>query len=112
MSNTAKRAPKQQEGLISITVAIVFIMIISLIVLGFSQVSRRNARQALDRQLSSQAYYAAESGINDVVYDVSKKLEAGQEISPQNNCSGTYTKDGGKIKGIAGVKYTCLKVKM
>lgn len=111
MSNTAKRPPKQQDGLISITVAIVFIMIISLIVLGFSQVSRRNARQSLDRQLSAQAYYAAESGINDVVYDVSKKLESGQDISPQNSCSGVYTKDGGKIKGMAGVKYTCLKVK-
>ena len=39
-------------------------MVITLTVIGFSQVARRNQREALDRQLSSQAFYAAESGVN------------------------------------------------
>ena len=40
------------------------IVIISLIVLGFAQLARRNQRQTLDSQLSTQTYYAAESGVN------------------------------------------------
>ena len=40
-------------------------IVMSLIVLGFAQISRRNQRESLDRQLSTQAFYAAESGVND-----------------------------------------------
>lgn len=55
---------RKQAGLVSFTVTLIMMMVITLIVLGFSQVVRRNAREALDRQLSSQAFYAAESGVN------------------------------------------------
>lgn len=40
-------------------------IIITLITLSFASISRREQRQALDRQLSTQAFYAAETGIND-----------------------------------------------
>jgi len=39
-------------------------IVLSLIVTGFAQLARREQREALDRQLSTQANYAAESGIN------------------------------------------------
>lgn len=41
-------------------------IIITLVVIGFSQLMQREQRQALDRQLSSQALYAAETAVNDV----------------------------------------------
>ncbi len=63
----------QQSGLVSIVIAIGFITIISLIATGFALVSRREGRQALDRQLSTQAFYAAESGVNDAI----QKIKAG-----------------------------------
>lgn len=53
-----------QNGIVSIMVTLIMMIVISLIVIGFSQVARRNQREALDRQLSTQAYYAAESGVN------------------------------------------------
>ncbi|MGH7240711.1 MAG: pilus assembly PilX N-terminal domain-containing protein [Candidatus Saccharimonadales bacterium] len=56
-----------QAGMVAIIVTMIMIMVITLIVLGFSQVTRRNQREALDNQLASQAYYAAETGVNDVV---------------------------------------------
>lgn len=55
-----------QAGIASIIVTLLLMLIVSLIVLGFATVSRREQRQSLDRQLNSQAYYAAETGINDV----------------------------------------------
>lgn len=43
----------------------ILIIILSLLTVGFAQIIRNESRQATNRQLSSQAYYAAESGIND-----------------------------------------------
>ena len=56
---------QNQSGLVSIIVTMILMIVLSLIVLGFAQVSRREQRQALDRQLSTEAYYASETGIND-----------------------------------------------
>jgi Tfp pilus assembly protein PilX len=53
-----------ERGMVSFMVTLIMLMVITLIVVGFSEVSRRNQREALDRQLSSQAFYAAESGVN------------------------------------------------
>jgi len=44
---------KNQTGLVSIMVTIIMMLVISLIVLGFATVTRRNTREALDRQLST-----------------------------------------------------------
>lgn len=55
-----------QRGLASFLITIFLMVILGLIVLGFAQFTRRDQRQALDRQLSTQAKNAAESGINDV----------------------------------------------
>lgn len=54
-----------QEGFVSIIVTMIIMVLLSLIVIGFAKISRREQRQGLDRQLISQAQYAAESGIND-----------------------------------------------
>ncbi len=54
-----------QRGLVSFFVTIIIMILITLVVLSFAAITRREQRQALDRQLNSQAYYAAISGIND-----------------------------------------------
>lgn len=61
----SQQSSGQQTGFVSIIVTMIIMVLLSLIVLGFAKVSRREARQGLDRQLASQARYAAESGIND-----------------------------------------------
>lgn len=46
-------------------IVILIMMLLTLIVTSMTKNANREQRQALDRQLSSQAFYAAESGIND-----------------------------------------------
>jgi Tfp pilus assembly protein PilX len=53
-----------QSGLVSIMVASVLMVIMALITLGFTRLVQNEQRQAIDNQLSKQAFYAAESGIN------------------------------------------------
>jgi len=95
---------------VSITITVVFIMVISLTVLGFSQISRRNSREALDRQLSSQAFYAAEVGVNDVRNKVANLEESNQPVPSQTDCKGNYTVNGGDVDSANGVRYTCVFV--
>jgi len=57
---------KTENGFVSIIAATTIMILVSLIVIGFSVLMQREQRQSLDRQLSTQAYYAAETGVNDV----------------------------------------------
>jgi hypothetical protein len=56
-----------QDGFVSIVVCMIIMVILSMVTIGFAQLMGREQRQALDRQLSMQAFYAAESGVNDAV---------------------------------------------
>lgn len=56
-----------QRGLATIVIVMVLMVVITLVVLGFSTIARREQRQALDQQMAQQARYAAESAINDVI---------------------------------------------
>lgn len=58
---------RNQDGLVSFLVTMIMMIVITLIVVGFTQVVNRNRQNALDKQLSTQALYAAESGVNDVM---------------------------------------------
>ncbi len=66
IKNKTELAPNQ-SGFVAIIVTLILMVVLSLIVLGFARNSRREQRQTLDRQLNSQAFYAAESGVNDAV---------------------------------------------
>ena len=65
MRKQAANIKNNEQGLVAIVVTMVIMIVLTLIVLGFTQLARREQREALDRQLASQAFYAAESGIND-----------------------------------------------
>jgi len=48
MSTTSVDQSKQR-GMVAIMITMILMIVISLIVLGFAQISRRNQRQSLDR---------------------------------------------------------------
>lgn len=105
--NTNNRLRLGDKGAVSFMVTMIMILVISLIVLGLAQVSRRNEREALDRQLSSQAYYAAESGINQAVASINSQLKSGfNHIAAVKTCPAPVT------IGSAGsnVQYTCVLI--
>lgn len=54
-----------EDGFAALVIALVLIVVLSLTTIGFIQLMSSNEQTALSKQLSSQAYYAAESGIND-----------------------------------------------
>ena len=56
---------QNQNGLVAFLVVTMLMLVLTLIVLSFATIMRREQRQTLDRQLNSQAFYAAETGVND-----------------------------------------------
>lgn len=118
MSNTEirqKLKTAREAGLVSIMVTMILMIVISLIVLGFAQVSRRNQRQALDRQLSTQAFYAAESGVNDARNLINQAINAGITIPTKSDCgpgAGAFAGLSPDLDGSASdeAEYTCVMV--
>lgn len=105
------QARQNQQGFAATVISVVIIAILSLIAVSFSLLMRREQRQALDRQLSTQAFYAAESGINDAI----NAIESGTLTTDISDCSQTsqITPPGmtAVLDGSGGVvEYTCVLV--
>ncbi|PJE65669.1 hypothetical protein COU91_00385 [Candidatus Saccharibacteria bacterium CG10_big_fil_rev_8_21_14_0_10_47_8] len=102
---------KTQEGIVSIMVVSVLIVLLSLVTIGFARLMNRETRQALDRQLGLQSYYAAESGINDAIgYLDSKKDSLGSAaIDTCDQGAGLLNKNlSGEINPNA--QYSCVLI--
>ena len=81
-SNTVKRSLRRdQRGLASFIVVFILMLVLTMILLGFSKIIRREQQQVLDRTLSNRAFYAAESGINVVT----EKIRNGT-VSDKTDC--------------------------
>ncbi len=101
-----------EEGMVAIIVATVVMVIMTLITLGFARMMQREQREALDKSLSTQAFYAAESGINDAVQKLQDQsapytgTKSSCDVSPTNGTPFT----NGTIDSALGASYTCLMI--
>jgi len=108
-----KNQHSQESGMVAIMVTLILMIVISLVVLGFAQISRRNQRQSLDRQLSTQAFYAAESGINDAAELIKTAVASGTSVPAKPDCASTgsgFYSTSPTLDATANVSYTCLTV--
>ncbi len=104
-----KHIRNNQRGIVSILVTMIMMIVITLIVLGFTQVARRNQREALDSQLGTQAYYAAESGVNAAQTYINGLLQANQSINQVTDCKGALGLTVPTSLS-TGVAYTCVMI--
>lgn len=104
----------------AIIVTMVTMVVISLIVLGFATISRREQGQTLDQQLSTQAFYAAESGVEDARHVITAAIADGKDVPAKEDCdsntaAGSYdpnypTGAGTVLDSAHNVSYSCLLV--
>ena len=121
-----KIRPVDEKGIVSIMVVVTIVIVLSLVTVAFSRIMSRTLRQALDRDLSTQAYYAAESGLNDARAYVINLVNKGDTIPDSStscldtmntvpfvgSISGDYNFPGDKFKANSDklVKYTCILI--
>lgn len=102
------RIHQNQHGIVSFFVVVIIMIVLSLIVLAFAQLVRREQRQSLDRQLSTQAFYAAESGVNDAIDALPGLIAAG--TSWGDGCNSFIDAAGLNPDLGGGISYSCLLV--
>jgi hypothetical protein len=110
-----KQRSSKQAGVVSIMVTLIMIIVITLIVLGFAEISRNEQRSSLDDQLSAQAYYAAESGINDARAIIDADVKAGTSVPGKTICGDqngyNFNSSGNDtVDATHNVSYTCVLI--
>lgn len=116
-----KHPKLNEKGFASIVIALVLIIVLALLTVGFAQLARREQQSALDKQLADQANYAAESGINAAYRDIKAN-----KITADGAAPGTFKADNQNcmhapagytgltanqsVNSNNGVLYTCLLV--
>jgi hypothetical protein len=120
-STSMKQTPtinRDERGFASIVVALILIVVLALMTIAFAQLARREQQNALNKQLASQAYYAAESGINDAYKAIQDwvKTDNLPTVDP-NVCVGKGVNDtlelralknAGTLDDLHGVSYSCM----
>jgi hypothetical protein len=96
---------KNESGLVAIMITLIIMSLLTLVTIGFSRLMLREQRQAIDRQLGAQAFYAAESAINDAI-------KSGQAI--KNDCTSDLDVGGVPIdrnlSAADSVSYSCVTI--
>jgi Tfp pilus assembly protein PilX len=107
-----KAFKQSQTGFVSIIMALVIMLLVTLLALGFAFLARQNQEQNQNRQLSTQAFYAAESGVDDASSYISGVLKStGSPPADVSSCTNTpfgagHTSSVGSTN--SAVKYTCV----
>src|SRR5579884_2233180 len=99
-----KTSVGNERGFASIVIALILIIVLALLTVGFAQFSRREQQSALDKQLAVQAKYAAESGINDVVQGIANGTITS---SSGSSCLAQPQYNNVQINPTTGAAYTC-----
>jgi len=94
-----------QKGFVSIFSVIIIMAILTLLTIGFTTVTRRAQRNTLDNQQNTQAFYAAESGVNDAA----RAIQATSTYS-KTTCDGDPVNFVYTLNAATNVGYTCVLV--
>ena len=76
----------QERGFVSIFSVLIIMSILTLVAIGFSNITRTAQKRTLDSQLNTQAFYAAESGVNEA-----KKALLVNPLVSKTGCEGHTT---------------------
>lgn len=114
-----RQTPKQlnEQGFASVVIALILIIVLALLTVGFAQLARREQKSALNKQLASQAQYAAESGINDAKQKLPalEALAAAGTLPSPDTCIQLPGNPPGPVTvgpSQNGVQYTCVLVNL
>ena len=105
-----------QQGITSIVVVFVLVVLLTLVGIGFTKVMNRSLQSSSASQQASAASYAAQSGINDAISYIAKSLQANPGADVSSTQCGTLIDPGGPLEAAAKLSpdgstaYTCILV--
>lgn len=75
---------KNESGFVAIFSVLIIMSILTLVTIGYSNVTRDAQRRTIDSQLDTQAFYAAESGVNDAIKYIESAASA--DLAQKTGC--------------------------
>jgi hypothetical protein len=113
LMSSKQKLHSDEQGFAAIIIAIILILVLSLTTVGFATLMRSEEKSALEKHLSSQAYYAAEAGINDAAKAINAGFDQRKTTCAPLASSGLpgsqYLTDN-KVDSGGDVSYTCLLI--
>jgi hypothetical protein len=112
MVGSRKNLAENESGFASIVIALVLILVLSLLTVSFAKLARREQQNALNKSLSLQAYYAAESGINDIYNKIKSNTitDTTSNVNTNTCLDPSLLENGGVVNGSTDVSYSCALV--
>jgi hypothetical protein len=101
---------KTEDGLASLVIVTVIVTILALITIGFAKLMDYELRQSLDRQLSLQAQYAAESGLNDARRYIVQNANSLTDAKSCKDLDLTQQPFVSSLSGDGNVEYSCILI--
>ncbi|HVS79135.1 MAG TPA: hypothetical protein VHD84_02510 [Candidatus Saccharimonadales bacterium] len=104
-----KRKNTDESGVVSLLVVSVLAVVLALVSIGFSHLMDRELRQAEDRELSAQAYYSAEAGINDARSYLQADTDSFTGCATPASAA-QFVSSGDLSNGSDAARYSCVSV--
>ncbi len=118
MYSRSPQLTNDQRGMMSFITVMLLAIVLSVITTGFIRTMVVNQRQTTDQQLSTQAFYAAETGVQDAVKYLAEVGNPGitdSDCSPSTSgslgSSPNVIKPGTGAGSPADIEYTCQMIK-
>lgn len=104
-----KAMKHNQNGFVAIFTAIIIMGLLTLVAIGFTNITRQAQRRTLDDQLNTQAFYAAETGINRARELINTGAVGIDDNKSDCADNGSYNYD---IDTTLGINISCLLINM
>lgn len=98
---------RNQAGVVSLLVVIFIAILLTLITMAFLRLSITEHRQSVDEDLTTRAYYAAESGVEDAKRAVAKYIAGDKVNLEENSCDPADVVTSGELSALIDTEYTC-----
>lgn len=101
---------KNQRGAISLITVIFITILLTVLTTSFIRLTVNEQREAVDDDLTTRAFYAAESGIQDALRAINDELEPATHHF--NDCTPAHGPNAGEISDELDTEYTCQIIDM
>lgn len=96
-----------EQGIVAIFSVMIIMGILTLLIIGYSNITRQAQQRTLNEQLNTQAFYAAESGINEARRALLANIANPSVVNKTDCQGGSYDY---QMDPILGIEYTCLLI--
>ncbi len=97
-----------QNGAVAILTVVIFSLIVTIVVTAYARITVVEHQESINFDLSTRAYYAAETGVQDAIRDIRANKDNLQNVGRPDECKPSAPDlEFGKLGSSSNLSYTC-----